>query len=52
MLLKIEEKFELSGFECSHEGKGDRLNFILSNGKRSEMKSEFPMKDFMFPEYY
>jgi hypothetical protein len=49
VLSKKGEIFELSGFESSEEGR-NRLNFILSNGKRSEMKSEFPMKDFMLPK--
>jgi hypothetical protein len=50
VLSKKGEIFELSGFECRAEGKDSRLNFILSNGKRSEMKSKFLLKDFMLPK--
>ncbi len=43
------EDFYLAGVENSG-GNGCRYNFIASNGKRTEQKSDQAMKDFMMPE--
>lgn len=54
VLLKQGEDFRLSGVEAHNEGRGNRFNFILSNGRRSEMKahSAYLMKDYMFPKTF
>ena len=45
---KVEELW-LAGFLNDNKGKGQRFNFILSNGDRSCQKSDQTMTQYMIP---